>query len=178
MFDLKFIIYDTDANGELVGSFSKYTTTVHPGTGKFIEGWHWDDRTFPSEDNDYSANVPTIHNPVLSGIDDSNFQSGIGSPEDLEVVAIDDIVRSGVAENWAPVINHGYFYQNRDHGYLFSDAVRTEYPSVSGVTTSGYSHIVLQEFPKNSAPIKARSWTWNTSTNQYDIDIEYSKRES
>lgn len=176
VFDLKFIIYDTDANGELVGSFSKYTTAVHPGTGNLIEGWHWDDRTFPSDDNDYSSVVPTIHNPVLSGIDNLNFQSGIGNPKDLEVLSIDNVLRSGITENWASVINHGYFYQNRTQGYLFSDAVRTEYPSVSGVTVSGYSQTVLQEFPKNSAPIKARSWIWNPSTNQYSTDIEYQKK--
>lgn len=176
VFDVKFIIYDTNSDGELVGSFSKYTTTVHPGTSKFIEGWHWNERTFPSEDNDYSSTVPTIHDPVLSGINKTNFQSGIGSLDDLEVVAIDSILRSGVVENWAPDIHHGYYYNYRDQGYLYSDGIRVEYPSVSGVTTSGYSHKVLKEFPKISAPIKARKWNWDSSIDEYVLNTEYEKK--
>lgn len=176
VFDVKLIIYDSNSDGELVASFSKFATTAHPATNKLIEGWHWDSRTFPSEDNDYLATVPTLHNPVLSGINNLYFQSGIGSDGDLEVISIEDITRSGFIENWAPLINHGYFYQNRSPGYLYSDAARTEYPSVSGVTTSGYSHLMLKEYIKNTAPIKARKWKWNSSIDEYELLTEYDKK--
>lgn len=176
VFDTKLIIYDTNGDGVLTGTFSKYINTKHPGTGNYIKGWQWDSRTWPSTENDYSSTIPTIIHPDLSNIDDENFQSGIGNPDDLEVLSIDNILRSGVVENWSPRINHGYFYQFRDQNFLYSDAVRVEYPTISGVTTSGYSHLILHEYPKNNAPVQARSWIWNSSTDEYVIDQLYNKK--
>lgn len=176
VFDTKLIIFSTDPGTELVGSFSKYINEPHPGTGNLIQGWRWDDRTFPSSDNDYASVVPTIQNPILSGIDKTNFQSGIGNPNDLNLVGINNILRSGIIENWSPEINHGYYYEYRTRDYLYSDAVRVDYPSVSGVTMSGYSHMVLSEHQKTTAPLQSRSWEWDPSIDEYKIDTEYEKK--
>lgn len=172
-----------------IGSFSHYVDKPHPSTGNLIEGWHWDERIWSAEgfENDEFL-IPNNWDPTTSGITTSYFQSGVGSGDDLKLEDILFINASGVKQNtarriWAPEINHGYYYDFDEEGYLFSDDSQIERITFSGVvlgithpTISGFNTVTLTDTPKVGIPITIQQFRWNESLGQYDIVIDARKR--
>jgi len=172
-----------------IGSFSAYTTTIHPATQELIKGWQWDKRTWSDDDNDNVVmTVPANYDPSISGITQTYFQSGIGSNRDLELMDIDSLPSSGINETnifhvWAPEINHGYYYDYEEEGYLFSDDSEIENISYSGVATgigydvtSGFNTVTLSSQLKVGVPVHVTQYTWNSEEGKYDYALQLRKR--
>lgn len=172
-----------------IGSLSKFVTTAHPATGKLIEGFHWDERAWSTEDTDNIAvTVPSNWDPSTSGISKSHFQSGIGSNRDLELEDIKVIPGSGINGSadrniWAPEIKHGYYYDFSTRGYLYSDDSEVVYPTYSGVvsglniaTVSGFNKVPLLSIPKVGVPISVVQFEWDPVDGRHDIILDLSKK--
>jgi len=171
-----------------IGAFSKYRTTVHPATGNLIEGWKWDKRTWSDDDNDNVVmTIPANYDPSIVGITEGYFQSGIGSNRDLELIDIEFVSSSGLNQPgfchvWAPEINHGYYYDYDEEGYLFSDDSQAMIITYSGVvglpypTASGFNTVELPSRLKVGIPVEAAQFTWNAEVGKYDYAIKLRKR--
>jgi hypothetical protein len=183
---------DAEVGGSLyptsLGSRSAWTTKANPYTGKKIEGWKFDSRIWPDDlVENINSFVPGIFDPTHSGVTRTYFQSGIGDGDDCRLEELRYIVSSGIQASatsnlWAPIINHGYFYDYNEGNYLFSDDSITLIPSYSGVVAgvktipTGYSRIELPEFPKVGTPMLARTFAWDAADSKYDISVEYRKK--
>lgn len=182
-----------------IGSLSKYATEVstgHPATLNPIQGWKWDQRVFATDDTEnIMAWVPMNWGAVTSGITATYFKSGIGSNFDLELKEIDLVTSSGVNQEgifevWAPLVNHGYYYDYQDVGYLYSDDSEIVYPSFSGVVggivgsgvtwdgaiASGFNTVTLSSMPKIGVPITAEQFIWDNEDGKYEINTKWRKR--
>lgn len=170
-----------------LGSFSTYVNSVHPNTENLIEGWHWDERTWTDEytDNEVMC-LPAVWDPTTSGITQSYFQSGIGSNHDLELMSIKFLPSSGLNEVgvyrvWAPEINHGYYYDYEDQGYLFSDDSEVQTVSYSGIVTgittaTNFNEVTLSGFPKTGIPIQVSRMIWDNTLGKYEISTNLRKK--
>lgn len=172
-----------------IGSYSIYTTLIHPNTQNLIKGWQWDNTiwTDPSIQNTIGF-LPTNWDPTESGITQTYFQSGIGDNYDLEVEKFEFIPNSGLNENnffriWSPVVNHGYYYQYEEEGYLFSDDSEVNYPTFSGIEIDsgelppvGHNLIALGYRPKVGIPIIAQQYEWDEADGTYNLFLNYRKK--
>ena len=117
--DLFLDIYQTFSASNEIGARSPYATIPHPGTGKTIEGWKWDKRTWPSEieikANDYA---PSIFDPSTNFLDETYFTTGIGDNNDLKLLAITEEIAANI-RYWTPKIQHGHFYIHDQEWYLY-----------------------------------------------------------
>lgn len=174
------------AHPSALGMLSQWTETPNPYTDKKIEGFHWNKRIWSDETNDNNVNsLPYLWDATSSGITSTYFQSGIGDNKDLEVFNIQEVISSGVNREgvfnvWAPEINHGYYYDFDDEGYLFSDDSEVLYPTFSGVVQglgdsyllqSGFQYIVLSEIPKTGIPVRAEQYTWDGDLGIYETNL-------
>ncbi len=174
--DTSLIIYRYDNENSLVGHFSRWKDTAYPATGNKITGWKWDERSWPGVDSTYTSTVPVLTNADLSGIPEEDFQSGIGSNNDLIVDIIEpEYIQSIKGTDWAPIVNHGYYYDFNEERYLYSDGVRTEY-HLTSLLVPGETYppiqfppIPLDELPKIGIPIRAVSYKWNSIEQEYEI---------
>lgn len=164
-----------------IGSYSKYTDTIHPNTGNLIKGWQWDNRVWSEESvENYAAEVPINWDPTTEGITRSYFQSGIGSNTDLKIQDVIDVPSEGLNELkvfsvWAPEIEHGYYYDFEVQDYLYSDDSEVLFFSYDGVsdsgfvTESGFNEIPLSQRPKVSVPIQVRQMEWDNQIGKYNV---------
>jgi hypothetical protein len=167
-----------------IGTLSVYTGKEHPETGNKIEGWKWDKRVWADDATEsWDTYVPGNWDASTSGILTAYFQSGIGSGQDLELLDICYIPSSGIRENiygtWMPEINHGYYYNYSEQGYLHSDDSEVIYPSYSGLLTgvsSTFNTVDLLSYHKASIPITAESYYWNEDDGEYEVDVAWRKR--
>ncbi len=167
-----------------IGSRSLYMDKPHPYTGSKIEGWKWDQRLWTDDSLENNvASVPSVWDPTTSGITSANFQSGVGSGTDLEVIRIDNVVTSGVnsvavGSTWTPKIRRGYYYENSNEGYLFSDDSEVVYTTYSGLVkgiAAVCNIVTLNSYPKAGAPIRASKFTWNDNDGQTVQSTQYRK---
>jgi hypothetical protein len=158
-----------------IGSYSKYIDVAHPATGNLIEGWKWDQRVWAEDSTENSAvYLPTNWDPTTSGISESYFQSGIGSHDDLKLQNILEIPSENInsldAFNiWAPVINHGYYYDYEEQDYLFSDDSELLYATYSGVAYDGFNEIELSQRTKVGIPVRVRQLKWDNEEGKYNV---------
>lgn len=161
---------------KLVGSNSPFSTKPHPGTNEKIEGWKWDERPWPTQDDiEHSAIVPTLWDPDLSSIPESWFQSGIGDGNDLLMVDTQEYYPSGLPINWAPVLNHGHYYTHDQGWYLYSDQYQSEY-TVSGLTVSGQQYNDLKYFPRAIVPVTVRQYHFDRAKAKYTVELDFRSR--
>jgi len=154
-------------------------------------GWKWDERVWFGETTDnWAAFVPANWDPTTSGITTSYFQSGIGSNRDLELIDVELVPSSGLQTRslyniWAPEIQHGYYYDFEDEGYLYSDDSEVAYPTYSGITTasenynltiSGFNQVDLDSIPQVGVPVRAEQYEWNPNLGKYDLFDRYRKK--
>jgi hypothetical protein len=175
--DVKLVltIYTTATLRPDVGVNSVYAEVPHPGTGKKIEGWKWDERTW-SETLELKANdyVPTIFDPDINFVDEDKFQSGIGDNHDLKLLQVKE-QRIEDVEYWVPRLHHGHFYNFDQEWYLYSDDVRKDVVD-SGVLLSGVLQWDDMTFkPKPGIPISVRRYKWDRNQSRYEVDLALRK---
>ena len=179
-----------------IGSYSYYATYAHPETGNKITGFKWDGRALADDENEnWDASIPINWDATTSGVPVNYFQSGIGDNDDLEYLGAQEVISSGVNDQivfdgWTPEINHGYYYDFQEEGYLYSDDSEIVYPSFSGVipgvqwsgvvpddaVASGFNTISLLSFPKVGVPITAVQTEWDTAVGKYNPVERWRKR--
>jgi hypothetical protein len=167
-------VFDT-ASVNLIGSRSVYSEIPHPATNKKIEGWKWDQRIWPSKSEiEAAAIAPTLWDPDVSGVENDQYQSGIGDNNDLLLLDVNEVTLSGT-HHWAPIINHGYFYVENEEWYLYSDEYITQYFTEASV--SGTHQVLdLQEFPKPTIPLQVRRYRFDGATGRYQVNLDARRR--
>ena len=175
--DTQLAITRSNALPPLVGFDSKFVDEVHPNTGKKIVGWKWDERIWPTPIEFLSQDsVPSIWDPDNSALNPEDFQSGIGDGLDLKVRDV-EIVHLNDRDPWTPIVEHGYYYDQEDEGYLYSDgAVQERFEDE--VTISGSNYRDLTFTPKPGIPISAAKWQWNEEEGRYDYAMRFRKKAS
>ena len=172
-----------------IGSYSIYTTQIHPNTGNYIQGFSWGERFWatPGTENDV-ASLPMGLDIATSGIPSGYFQSGIGSGGDLEVESIERVSGSGLSgegiqQKWSPVINHGYYNDFNERAFLFSDDSEVVYLTHSGVVPeslyladSGFNQTLLTSTPKVGVPIAAEGFEWDNNEGKYKLAVSLSSK--
>lgn len=158
-----------------IGQASRYTGTPHPGSGKKIEGWKWDQRTWPDV-NEFRAVAlaPSIWDPQASGIDEEHIQSGYGDNKDLLLLDVEEVALSGV-DVWAPRLHHGYFYIRDEEWYLYSDSYLTEYFTATGVE-AGQQTLQLSQPYKPTIPITVRNFEFNRVSARHEVNRSFRKK--
>lgn len=164
--DIIFSVYQ-ERYENAIGNKSIYATTPHPGTGKIIEGWKWDQRLWPtSEEFDSIAIAPSIWDPIASGINEIYWQSGYGDGKDLLLTDIVERNQASGINSWVPEINHGYYYSHDDEWYLYSDSYQTS-KLISTNTISGLFYIDLQYKNKVGIPVEINSFYFDKTNLEY-----------
>jgi len=168
--DILLSVFTTTEN-IFIGSRSKYISAPHPISGKEIEGWKWDEKFWPiQQDIEKSTGyVPTLWDPDLSSIDPTWYQSGVGDEDDLLMTGLTQVEKNDDSHIWAPIIHHGYFYIGDEEWYLFSDDYITQYPSTTN-TLSGLPILDLQYDYKTSIPIMALRYRFDFEKGRYIVD--------
>ena len=158
----------------VVGQRSSYASTPHPGTNKKIEGWKWDQRTWPSElEFDAAAFAPSIWDPAVSGINLESFQSGYGDNKDLLLLDISETFLNN-KRVWAPKLEHGYYYVKNDEWYLYSDGMLTEYMSSDPAELiNGNQELQLTHRIKPTIPVSVTQYRFDPVTAGYVKDKEF-----
>ena len=184
---MAFVTYDVDAITHVIhsvktrdiGTVSPYYSTdgeLHPGTSNNVEGWKWDQRTWPLEEEYLSTSyVPTIWEPELSNIPSSFYQSGIGDGNDLLLLDVQYHHPSGSPSIWAPVLNHGWYYVFDQDWYLYSDQGQTEYFSATN-TISGQQYQDLKYQIKDGVPVMIRQYAFDRTTSKYTVGLDFRKK--
>lgn len=158
----------------VIGQNSPYADTTHLGTTNKIEGWKWDERYWPTDEEFESvALAPSIWDGSTFGLSEEYFQSGYGDNNDLLLLEVLPISLSGVSA-WIPKIHTGYFYSREEEWYLFSDWYQTELLE-GGDTVSGVSYIDLSYNYKPTYPIQLRRFTFDSITGEHNIDLDVRK---
>lgn len=166
-------VYQSTAN-RVVGQRSPFSEEPHPGTNQKIEGWKWDERTWSSsEEEEALALAPSLWDPTVTSIEETEFQSGYGDNNDLLLLGIEEVQMSG-EEAWAPKINHGYFYVHDEEWYLYSDSYLTQYFTASGVE-GGKQYLQLSHDYKPTIPIQVRTYRYDFNTGRHLVDTEFRK---
>lgn len=127
-----------------------------------VGGFKWDDRRWPTQDEqDSNAFLPALWDPSRGGVDYTNFQSGIGDGDDLEYKGL-HLVRESNKYLWNPIINHGYYYRYFNERYLYgSESIVdriTVLEDVNGNTVNTYTY---ELDPKPYVPISANIYVRN-----------------
>lgn len=171
--DVRIMVYQS-AYSSVVGQHSIYTSEVHPGSNKKIQGWQWDRRTWPV-DREFQATdvINTLWDPTTSGIADELWQSGYGDDDDLELKTILP-VRLDDWDYWVPKIHTGFFYDYENEWYLFSDEYQNQ-DFWSSHTVSGMQYVDLLYDPKPIFPIQVRRFRYDKVQNKHYVDIEFRK---
>jgi hypothetical protein len=173
--DIIIDVYRSSFRSLATGFDSIYSSIVHPGSNKRIQGWQWDKRTWPDQKElealQYSS---SIWDPVSNFLDDSFWQSGIGDNNDLLLFEVLELSYNDL-KKWIPKICHGYFYEYNEEYYLFSDDYLTE-NFYNNQTYSGLQYLNLSHTPKVGTPIKARRYIYDRTNQRYDIDLDFRKR--
>lgn len=178
-----------DAYPGSIGAYSNYVTTAHPRTKNKIEGFKWNERLWTSEtDENWATSIPSNFDASTSGIDQSLFQSGIGSGRDLNLESIQAITSSGLAESdvyhpWLPEIMHGYYHDYDNEHYLFSDDSEIGYITYSGVQptttvnpSSGFNYINIPHSLKVGVPITVEQYEWDNEVGNYSVALSCKKK--
>tara|TARA_Y100000310_G_scaffold342462_1_gene445843 strand:- start:1528 stop:4020 length:2493 start_codon:yes stop_codon:yes gene_type:complete len=168
-----------------IGVRSNWVENQHPETKTPIAGWKWDHRLWSlDEDENWHENIPWCMDPSVSGITASYFQKGMGAGRDLELLDIEETLCSGMSEvsiyrPFTPVVNHGWFFLSSAKEYLHADdgvVTATSWDNdVTGVS-GAFSQVELAYIPKDTVPITARQYYWNSSTATYHVYREWNKR--
>jgi len=134
-----------------VGHRSKYTTGIHPGSKKKIEGWKWGEFFWPtySRLSEYSY-IPSIFDANVP-VSKYYFQSGYGHGDDIKLEKI-QVTEKGVQKEWLPVVSSGKYFVLNKEWYLFSD----EYVSELLNPTNNIHSLGLK--PKDLNPILIRNY--------------------
>lgn len=157
-----------------VGQKSIYASEPHPGTGNKIEGWKWDQRTWPSEaEFSVSGIVPSIWDPQVSGVDNDLIQSGFGDNNDVLLLDVLEVQVSG-EERWAPKINHGFFYSKQTEWFLYSDWHQTEHFTLDNVA-SNRQFVDLTYKLKPTIPVTVRQYLLDRTTGRNNISLDFRK---
>ena len=172
--DVLFHVFSTNQD-VIIGQRSTFAETPHPGTGKKIEGWIWDKRTWPTQNELIAQSfAPSLWDPTSSGIDQDLLQSGFGDNNDLLLLDVEDVQVSGV-EIWAPKINHGYFYSRDDEWFLYSDWYQTEYFTLAN-TVSGVQFLDLQYDFKPTIPIQVRQYLFDKINGRHEVSLDFRRK--
>lgn len=177
------------AGSKLIGHNSEFVSTAHVETESKVEGWHWDKRFWASNEFENSeAFVNAIWDPTHSGLAKTFFQSGIGDNRDIEYLGLDLVLSSGMNEAditkvWAPMLQHGHYYDFNMGRYVFSDDSEVSYASFSGVTfglnmpvSRSFNKIELTKFLKPGVPVAVCQYKWDHADGQYTPSIQFRKR--
>ena len=157
-----------------IGLRSRYSSIPHPGTNKVIDGWIWDERTWPDKKElDGEAFAPSIWDSATINIDQSYYQSGIGDNNDLLLLGAESVLVSG-EDRWAPKVNHGYFYSHDEEWYLYSDSYITEYFTATGIS-DGNQFVNLSHDYKSTIPIQVRRYLYDGNKGLFHIDLNFRK---
>lgn len=161
----------------LVGFDSQFAQEPHPGTGKKILGWKWDERPWPS-DIEFLAQdtVPSIWDPDNTALNPDDFESGIGDNVDLKVRSV-EIEYINDRRLWSPRVEHGYYYDQDLEGYLYSDGAVQEHFDIANLV-SGFNFLDLDFIPKPGVPISATKWKWNNENGEYNYAHKFTKKAS
>jgi hypothetical protein len=102
--------------------------------------------------------IPTLYDASISGFISEEFQSGIGSQNDIILIEIIEDTSGYLYDSgnipsgniWVPRIKPGYFYINDEEYYLYADK-----GVESGIPTSGTLSLGVYDYdsPPNGAPI-------------------------
>lgn len=168
--------FDTDViisvyrsfNDTRIGVNSTYAENAAAATGNTISGFKWDRRTWPL-DKDFYTNevVPHLWDPGLSVIPEEYFQSGYGSNKDLLMVDLQEVIHDdGI--NWSPIVNHGYFYTQKDEFYLFCDGYVTNTLEDAN-QSAGEHYIDLEYTPKPTIPILIRQYSFDPAEGRHRV---------
>lgn len=178
--DTQVAIFRTSGSSNLTGFRSNATVTPVRATGNVIEGFKFDESFWRSaaEENDITV-VTNLWDPSLG---DVPLQSGIGDGEDLELEEV-TIERFNNKAVWRPVLNHGFYYDEEEERYLFSDDALTVYPAKGVVvvnnldaTISGGNYLDLQFTPKPGVPILARTFKWDSENFIFNVHEQANKK--
>jgi len=177
------VIYNTDttltiyriASNKTIGSRSLYASSPHPATNKKIEGWKWDQRLWPTKNELQAiAYAPSLWDPEVSGLESTDYQSGVGDNNDLLLLDVEQVITNDI-HHWAPKIRHGYFYVGDKEWYLYADQFLTEF--FAETTVSGTHQILdLSHHPKPTIPIQVRRYRFDRTNNQYAVDLEVRRK--
>lgn len=173
LFDAQVAIYKTSTPSNLTGFRSRFTTDPVKATGNTIKGFGFDDSFWrnATDDNDLTV-LTNLWDPSLG---DVPIRSGIGDGADLALTEV-ALERFNNKDVWRPALNHGYYYDEEEERYLFSDDSLTVYPANGAVvvnnidvTISGGNYLDLQFAPKPGIPILARGFKWDRSAYTYNV---------
>ena len=133
----------------------------YTGIQNEIKGFNWDERTWPTADEEKSTSyLPVLWDPSRGGISYNQFQSGIGHGKDLEYKEV-KLHRDNNRYAWKPLIHHGSYYRYFNDRYMYSsEAVNdklTESEDINGNVVNIYNHqLELKNFIPSSANIYKR----------------------
>ena len=176
-----------DAYPTKVGTRSVFVNKPVPNTGKKIEGFHWDDRVWADEQFENGLETLSVNfDASIENIPTTSFQSGIGCSRDIlleEVISIpgSGTITANMEDQWAPVVNHGYYFNYNEEGYLFSDDSEIVYGEIAHTyseTAGNFNYVVLPSLPKTGIPIYLRQFIWLFDEGRYANDTFLEKKNS
>lgn len=168
-------IYRSVGNADRVGFDSKWTGESHPATNKKIEGWHWDKRTWPSEDESLQPfHIPMLYDPPFYDTEDSDWTSGIGHGDDLKLLEVVQVYRDG-QKLWIPKVEHGYFFHYYNQFYLYSDGLTTS-RLTEAVDSGNFQYVTLDDVPKPTVPVRVYNYVYDATRGRYEYGTEFEKR--
>ena len=157
-----------------IGHSSPYATIPHLGTNNNIDGWKWDKRYWPTEEELGSiALAPSIWDASTSRLAETYFQSGYGDNNDLLLLNVEHLSTSGI-DKWAPKIHHGYYYSHDDEWYLYGDSYQTEVFQLD-MAISGQQHLTLGYPNRPTDPISLNMYSFDPLTGRHSIDTAFRK---
>lgn len=173
-FDTVIHVYQ-DNRETAIGYLSQYTQTPHPGSNKTIQGWRWDERVWPPEEEfEALAFAPTVWDPSTLGIGDDLWQSGYGDNKDLLLLGVQNVYEGSGINIWTPRVNHGHFYAGFEEWYLYSDYFQTEIFKLSN-TISGQQYLDMKLAYKPTIPIQVRQFRYNKITGEHLVELDLRK---
>lgn len=174
-----------DAFPSAIGSLSNYISKPDPYTNNKIEGFHWDERVWSDDTvENWAISLPVNWDASPSGIPDTYFQPGIGSNDDLLLTGVELIpsasgIKDAWRRGWVPVLKHGWYYDHKEEGYLFSDDSEIAYVVHSGIVPSisqTFNSVIIPTVPKVGVPMIAEQFHWNETEGKYEIELSVRKR--
>lgn len=168
-------VYQTLGETDRIGFSSPYASKPHPATNKIIEGWRWDKRTWPSENEEEQVYcVPTLYDPPFYTAVDSDWQSGIGHGDDLKLLEVVSAVYND-RTCWVPKVQHGYFYLYDQEYFLYSEGLVTEIAQTL-FDAGGFQYTKLTGIPKSTVPVRVYNYFFDKTRGQYTLHREAKKR--
>jgi hypothetical protein len=168
------IIFQSVSAGVSIGSQSIYTNNPHPGTGKTIDGFHWNQRTWPTTlELEAESFAPSIFDGNTNFISQTDYRSGIGSGNDGILLSVEEQLIKN-QDYWVPQVQHGYFYIYDTEYYTYSDDVRIHPINLTQIQ-SGMQFAILEYQPKPTIPIQVRRYEYNSNTGAYIPFLDFRK---